>query len=444
MREELLNTTGFLHHAEARAKVVSAKRGRALAAAAAAPGAAAAPIVFNLSTAENVLLYDQLRPRLIDFSGLTLEDTQYAFYGDTHNRTGALDTLAAQFLSKAWGLSEPLQKNNVLPMAGTCAALESLGFALCHPGDVVIGPAPCWQGFGYFFNFRPGATYVPFSVSSTSTNPFNLTLDDVKNAYANSIIPPKVLVLTNPHNPLGINYPASLLEAIYDWVMSETKMHIVSDEIYFNSQTDPNAKYTPAFSVKGYDPQRVHVVWGLSKDFGLAGYRSSFIVTRNADLINTLVNKWMYFLSPTSTLPTFTIVTQLFAGTGQFALDLMNDYRKKLTAQRAAVKAALDNADIPYYKDDGAAQFFWLDLRKYLPNVTPAPPIPSVPYDRYTRERGLYNLLSKNNVELEPGHTMAAPEEGWFRLCYSCLPLDGPAGMLAAVQQLVNVLDPLS
>ena len=36
------------------------------------------------------------------------------------------------------------------------------------------------------------------------------------------------------------------------------------------------------------DPARTHVLWGLSKDFGLAGFRVGFIHSHNADLIRCL------------------------------------------------------------------------------------------------------------------------------------------------------------
>ena len=42
------------------------------------------------------------------------------------------------------------------------------------------------------------------------------------------------------------------------------------------------------------DPSRTHVLWGLSKDFGLAGFRMGFIHSHNKDLIRCLDGMNLY------------------------------------------------------------------------------------------------------------------------------------------------------
>ena len=42
------------------------------------------------------------------------------------------------------------------------------------------------------------------------------------------------------------------------------------------------------------DPERTHFLWGLSKDFGLAGLRMGFVHSYNTDLIKCLDGMQFY------------------------------------------------------------------------------------------------------------------------------------------------------
>ena len=56
-------------------------------------------------------------------------------------------------------------------------------------------------------------------------------IEDLERAYQRGKKKPKVLLLTNPHNPLGICMPKSVLDGLVEWAMGKG-MHVVSDEIY--------------------------------------------------------------------------------------------------------------------------------------------------------------------------------------------------------------------
>jgi aspartate/methionine/tyrosine aminotransferase len=418
MDEGLFGTAGL--DAEERATLLSARRAEA--------GArrllgAPAEANFNLATAENVLLYERLREVITDFRRFSLEDTKYPGRAKPGNLY-TLNARAAAFLSAEYGLGEPLTADQVMGIGGVSAALESLTFALCKPGDTVIAPAPCWQGFEWCFTYRAGARLERFPVSSQPGDPFHLTLDDVKRGCERARGTAKVLVLTNPDNPLGVNYAPELLEEIYGWVLGETGMHVVSDEIYFNSQTAGAPPFKGALALKAYqrNHDRVHVVWGFAKDFGLSGFRAGFVVTRAAAVMKAVIDRRMWFLSPFTAQPIFALSNVLGRDEGRFAHELMREYRRALTEQRRATAGALDAQSIVYYPHNHAALFFWLDLRRYL---------------RAGGEKELNARLEANGIFLLPGQTLACPEPGWFRLCYTC---ESAGVIVAAVEHLGNVL----
>jgi 1-aminocyclopropane-1-carboxylate synthase len=92
----------------------------------------------------------------------------------------------------------------------------------------------------------------------------------------------RLLILCNPHNPLGFCYPRETLLA-YMRFAERHDLHLLSDEIYALSLFDnPNAAATTPFtSVLAIDPlkeaecnpARIHMAYGMSKDFCSNGLR---------------------------------------------------------------------------------------------------------------------------------------------------------------------------
>jgi 1-aminocyclopropane-1-carboxylate synthase len=94
----------------------------------------------------------------------------------------------------------------------------------------------------------------------------------------------RAVMLCNPHNPLGFNYPRDTLVA-YARFCEKHNLHLVSDEIYALTQFEnPDIKdeeHVPFTSIlavdvleeAGCNPARVHVLYGAAKDFGMNGAR---------------------------------------------------------------------------------------------------------------------------------------------------------------------------
>jgi 1-aminocyclopropane-1-carboxylate synthase len=92
----------------------------------------------------------------------------------------------------------------------------------------------------------------------------------------------RAIILCNPHNPLGFNYRRDTLLA-YCRFAEKHNLHLLCDEVYALSQFEnPNVKervpFTSILSVDvkveaGCNPARVHVLYGMSKDFCANGLR---------------------------------------------------------------------------------------------------------------------------------------------------------------------------
>jgi len=109
----------------------------------------------------------------------------------------------------------------------------------------------------------------------------------------------KGVLVTNPSNPLGTTLTKKELQLLLTFV-STKQIHLISDEIYsgtvFNSPKfvsvmevliENNYMYTEVWD-------RVHIVYSLSKDLGLPGFRVGAIYS-NDDMVVSAATKMSSF-----------------------------------------------------------------------------------------------------------------------------------------------------
>lgn len=107
----------------------------------------------------------------------------------------------------------------------------------------------------------------------------------------------RALVLTNPHNPLGLCYPAHVLRGCIDFCRKRG-IHYVSDEVYAMSEIstadlERGNGFVSALSLAPAQPSlptstqtgdqedvSVHVIWSISKDYGSSGLRMVSLTCR--------------------------------------------------------------------------------------------------------------------------------------------------------------------
>lgn len=108
----------------------------------------------------------------------------------------------------------------------------------------------------------------------------------LEETYQGSQVPIRGLMLTNPHNPLGVCYPRQVLEECLRWC-TKHGLHFISDEVYALTRFDSLdlANLEPFVSILSLDldelgvsKEKVHMVWSTSKDFGMSGFRMVCLV----------------------------------------------------------------------------------------------------------------------------------------------------------------------
>ncbi len=411
-----------------------------------------APEVIALDVAENLLLVDELA-ELIAQPPLILGRSDFNY---PHNSVGpdeVRDAIAA-LLSETWNLrgEHGLTGEQVLCTPGASAALHMHARARLQPGDSIIIPSPYWQMFDRIYH-QSGVQIevLPASVNAGTS----VDLVQLQTIHAKMLAvgrAPRMLLITNPHNPLGIVETRQSLETLFDWVLEYTSMEIVSDEIYAHSIFDSEATFTSALALDSSLKycNRVHTVWGFAKDFGLSGWMAGVLLTRSQSLADEIIHQYARF-SPFDGLKgrVFRRLLCEQADGDASPQRLLRMLPERLAAAREVVATTLQQQAIPYRRAAQGAPFFWLDLRRYLDADLVHAPHPAAcildgpeSRDHDPREGHLQRFLACNaGVVLLRGQTMHCDSPGYFRLCFTAEPSER---VVLAVRRIGQVLSDLS
>ena len=161
--------------------------------------------------------------------------------------------------------------DQVLVTTGSAEANFCVCWRLLEPGDKVAVMMPNYmQTPGLAQNF--GAQVRPFHLHEKAA--WEPSAEDIRTAIAPGT---KLVVVTNPHNPTGHILRDEQRTVILERAQ-EVGAWLLADEVYQGAERD--GKTTQSFWRSGYD--KVIVVNGLSKAYGLPGLRIGWIVSQPA------------------------------------------------------------------------------------------------------------------------------------------------------------------
>ena len=140
--------------------------------------------------------------------------------------------------------------------------------------------------------WRTGVEIVPIHCSSS--NDFKITGYALEDAYKQAKklnLNVKGVLVTNPSNPLGTTMDRDELNLLIDFAITK-KIHIVSDEIYSGTVFDSTSfvSIIEAVTDRNIDDthelwNRIHMVYSLSKDLGLPGFRVGMIYSNDETVV---------------------------------------------------------------------------------------------------------------------------------------------------------------
>eukprot|EP00931_Biecheleriopsis_adriatica_P043881 TRINITY_DN25074_c0_g1_i1.p1 TRINITY_DN25074_c0_g1~~TRINITY_DN25074_c0_g1_i1.p1 ORF type:complete len:495 (-),score=107.34 TRINITY_DN25074_c0_g1_i1:46-1530(-) len=376
-----------------------------------------------LALAENKLMWDVLKPRLLK-ALQQIPDCSFSYI--PMQGQVALRKALSKFLEKRV-VKVPVPPQQLVCGTGVSAELSNLFYCICEDDDTVLIPAPYYSAFDS--DLRAFCNLHRLLVPLDPEADYALTVEALEAAYARSIKrngrAPKALLLTNPHNPLGRIAPREELKVALDWCSSKG-MHLVSDEVYALScfgQHMEAAKRTVSGGSSfvslaevcgGRLSENVHIIWGVSKDFGMAGVRLGVVWTQNGLLLEALRNA-SKFTSVSG--PTQAMVTDLMSDE-EFVEAFVRENTQRLAASCEFLMQQLELLDISFVVP-AAGMFVWADLWPVLTWLAKAEGGCPAELEDELHER----LLNEVGMVINPGRMQHAPKPGFFRICYASVPL---------------------
>jgi aspartate/methionine/tyrosine aminotransferase len=370
----------------------------------------------NLGTAENLLDWDLLAPALQAARPVGASNIRYApLFG-----TAALREQVARFVSRTRGV--PVDPADLLVVAGATAALDMVASLVCDPGEVIAVPVPYYGALDTDLVGRSQAVLLPVGPGpDDGVLPGAAAVAAAVQAARAGGATVRALALTSPHNPLGRVYSAEQLDA-FAGVCAQLDLHLISDEIYANS-VFTRTRFVSALNLDPsiLAPDRIHVIWGFAKDFGLPGFKVGVLHTRG-EPGRSAARELAYF-APVST-DTQSWLTHRLADDAW--LDAFRDgHLRRLADSYASTTQALAAAGIPYAPAE-AGFSVWTDLRRWLTE------------DSFAAEAALWQaLFTDGRVSMMPGEVFHSPQPGWFRLCHTS-PARGVAEGVARLRRVLT------
>ncbi len=307
----------------------------------------------------------------------------------------ALREALASFFSDLYGVT--YATNETMVTVGGKQALFNLFQVLVDPGDEVIIPAPYWVSYSAQVEICQGR---PIIVPNRSDLGFDLDIERIANAITDKSVG---IVLNSPNNPTGGVYSKASIAAVAD-LAEKHDLWIITDDIYSHIRYGDN----PFVNILTERPDlkdRVFVVHGCSKTYGMTGWRIGFCAGP-ADIIKRC---GILQGQSTSNATAFAQHGALAAVTSDHAF--LKEWTAAFDKRRKHIHARLNALDgVSCFMPSGAFYVF-PDMRALLGRSYKGEVI-----DTDFELAGL--LLEHVHVAVVPGQPFGAP--GFARLSYAC------------------------
>lgn len=183
---------------------------------------------------------------------------------------------------------------NVLVSAGAKQALYNLLVTLVNPQDEVIVLAPYWVSYPEMIKMVYG---IPVIVTPEDGG-FYPRMQEVERAVSSYT---KAIIVNSPNNPSGVMYPAEFIAEIVGFC-ERKGIYLIMDDIYhklvFDGKTNISAY---KFTNKDTENTRVIIINGISKLYGMTGFRIGWTIAPKA-ITEVLANVQSQTVSCTSIL----------------------------------------------------------------------------------------------------------------------------------------------
>jgi aspartate aminotransferase len=231
----------------------------------------------------------------------------------------ALRQRVASYVEAEFG--RPTTPAEVLVTAGAKPAIYAALVAVLDPGDEVVFPAPFWVSYPEMVRLAGG---VPVAVAGPDGS-HEPRIQDMEAAVTART---RMIILNSPNNPSGAVYSEAFVAGVMD-LCERRGLFLLADEIYrrltFDGRIAPSAV---RFARDLGDEGRVILVDGVSKMFGMTGFRVGWAVASRR-IIEVMGNVIGQTMSCASSLGQVAALAALEKDTGY-----VEDLRRDLQGRR--------------------------------------------------------------------------------------------------------------
>lgn len=341
----------------------------------------------NFGIAQNHLMEKETTHFINTNHSFTNEDIHYnASFGKESLRV-AFSKFSDEFLN-----IKNMNPDNITVQTGVSSLCESLAYCLFDEGDTLLMPAPFYSGFIYDFARR-----FKINIELVNLNPD----EDYKHSYKDfkkriEETNPKAILITHPYNPTGESLQKSFYEPLIELCKSKN-IHIISDEIYALSRHDQSQHN----SLLNYEYEKIHFLYGLAKDFTLAGLKMGFFYSRDEDLSRAMQTVSYFHTTSTQTQNTIESLFKDF----DFVRSFIKRNQTRIKDVYNEIKTSLPNLK---HTTPEAGIFFLADFSKLLKE------------DTIQGELDLFNyFINELKINMTPGSAMGMQQNGIFRVCFA-------------------------
>ena len=251
-----------------------------------------------------------------------------------------------------------MKKEQLLFATGVMPSITSIIRAFSDEGDNVLIQTPVYHVFFYVIldnNRNVVENQLIYNPDSNDVETaYEIDYDDLEEKLKDPKT--KLMILCNPHNPIGRIWDKESLEKI-EALAKKHDVIVVSDEIHCDL-TDPNLKYVPFASLDDELSKNSITCISPSKTFNIAGLQSSAVFTENKEFYEILERQLSIDLFNHPNI--FSIDATIAAYKSE---DWLNELREVLFNNKMIVNDFL-NAEIPEIKlvPANATYLLWLDI----------------------------------------------------------------------------------
>lgn len=288
-----------------------------------------------------------------------------------------------------------IQKEWLLATTGVLPSLSAIIRTFVKPGENVILQTPVYNHF--FSTLENCGSTVLQNDLLYDDGIYNIDFEDLETKAADPET--KLLLLSNPHNPIGRVYERAELEKICQ-ICSKHNVMVVSDEIHSDLVFEPK-KLTPFIEVSTQYNLNAVSCGSPCKTFNLSGLPISYLVSQNKELLDKVQQN----LDIQDTLyPNFVAVNALIASYSHGDV-WVNDLKSYLVEN---YKCLIDfcTENLPQVKiiPLNATYLVWLDFGFLNQNATQISQM----------------LLEEENLWLNAGTMYGTSGEGFLRMNIAC------------------------